>query len=450
MIDTTKTITSTNKAWCRVLVGILLFASVLEFSVRGPLRLLHDGTGWNDFLSPYIQAKAWVHGRNPYTGASLVKWWPPDNPRPPYVDTGAAEGTLERDRGMPSPYPITSLVMVAPFTVAPWSIALALWSSVSVAAIVMAAFALLAVCGCNWRELRSQLFLAATFALAPLHTGIATANPALLAVSLVIFTLWAAQRESNRAAGLLLALAICLKPTVAGGLLLYYLLRRRWSLVVTACSVSTAIAMIGFLRLTLAEVHWLASYQENSRRMFAIGSVDDFTRASGLRFNLINSQVFFGGIGASPAIANLLAHLLGVVLLAWWLWFCSRRRTSGLLEVSAISTLSLIVVYHRSYDAVLLMLPLAWCLLVTRKISRSFVTLAAVALFLVPGPILLTNLVRSGRVPLAVADSWFWNAIILPHEAWDLILITLLLLYFMREEYLEKQTPQPPLPNGMA
>ena len=424
-----------KKKWRSLLVGVLLLASVLEFSVRGPFRLLHGGMGWNDFLSPYIQAKAWARGEDPYTGQSLVKWWPADNPRPPYVDSGAIAGTLEKDRGMPSPYPITSLVIVSPFTALPWPVALSLWSVISVAAVIVSAFALLAVCGCQLSDWRSQTFLAATFALAPLHTGLATANPAMLAISLVVGALWAIHMRRDKTAGVLLAVAICLKPTVAGGLLLYFLLRRRWRVVVTTCVVTAATAVVGLLRLAMAGVRWIPSYLENSRRMFALGSVDDFTRASGLRFNLINSQLFFGGIFNDPATADLLARLLGIVLLGCWIWLCFRRRAaSTLLEVSAISTLSLIVVYHRFYDAELLILPLAWCLLLTKKPSWKLVTLAAIVPFFVPGPILLTNLARSGRVPPTFTNGWWWNAIVLPHQAWDLILITLLLLYFMFRE----------------
>ena len=74
-----------------VVVALLLLVSATEFAVRGPLRLLH-GMGWNDFLSPYIQSKAWVHGADPYSAQSLINFWPPDNQRPPFVDREAASG----------------------------------------------------------------------------------------------------------------------------------------------------------------------------------------------------------------------------------------------------------------------------------------------------------------------------------------------------------------------
>jgi len=422
---------------------MLLLASFAEFSIRGPLRLLYGGTGWNDFLSPYIQAKAWMHGDDPYSAQSLVKWWPSDNPRPPFVDAEAATGKLETKRGMPSPYPLTSLVLISLFAALPWQFAVLVWSALSVAAVIVAAIALLVICGCRLSEMRSQIFLVVVLAFAPLHTGLATANPVVLTVSLIAGVLWANHTGREKIAGVLLAMAICLKPTIAGGLLLYYLLRRRWSVVVTTCATAAAIVLVGISRLAVAGVRWIPSYLENSRRMFATGSVDDFTQAAKLRFNMINSQIFFGGFFSNAPTANLLSRLLGVLLLGCWIWLCFRRRTSlGLLEISAVSVLSLIAVYHRFYDAILLILPLAWSLLLTKKRSALFATLAITMPFLFPGPILLSNLADSGRIPLTVTSSWWWNAIVLPHEAWDLILMTFLLLYFMWRESAENQ-PSP-------
>ena len=425
----------TGGKWRRILVAVLLLGSIAEFCARGPFRLLNGGIGWNDFLSPYIQAKAWAHGADPYTAESLVAWWPPDNPRPLFVKTDAGTGDLEKKRGVPSPYPVTSLVLLAPFTFLPWRIAVSLWCAVSVAAVITAVFAVLAICGCRPSEVRSQLFLAAVFALAPLHTGMATGNPAILVVGLIACTLWASYAGMEKTAGVLLALAICLKPTVAGGLLLYYLLRRHWSVVVTTCATAATIGVVGLSRLALAGVRWIPSYLQNSRRMFAAGSIDDFSRAAELRFHLINSQVFVGGLFSDASTANLIARLLGAMLLGCWIWIRWRRRTSsGLLEVSAILILSLIAVYHRFYDATLLIFPLAWSLLLARQRSVPLVTLVAIAPFFVPGPVLLANLADTGRIPLRITNGWWWNAIVLPHEAWDLILIAILLLYWMWHE----------------
>jgi len=417
----------------RILVAILLFASVAEFVIRGPVRLVR-GAGWNDFLSPYIQAKAWAHGKNPYSAQSVVSFWPPDNSRPPWVDTEAANGTLEMKRGIPTPYPITSLVLLSPFTLLPWSIALPLWGVICVAAAVITPFVLLSVTGCDLGEQRALLFLAAALALAPLHTGLGTGNPAILAVSLTVSTVGAVCSGRWKTAAILLVIAVCLKPTVAAGLLLYYLVRRQWRIGGFACALSAIIGVLGVCRLALVGVPWLSSYVENTRKIFAPGSLADFARTDAIRFNMINAQVLFYSLFRNASLANRLSLLLGVCLLGCWLWFCYRRRApSEVLEISTISVLCLLVVYHRFYDAALLIWPLAWSLLVVRKRSTAIVTLLAIVPFLVPGATLLSE--RASQIPPAIANGWCWNAIVIPHEIWDLIFLAGLLLYFMSGEF---------------
>jgi hypothetical protein len=422
--------------WRSILIGMLLLASVAEFCVRGPLRLVR-GMGWNDFLSPYIQAKAWVHGQDPYSPQSLIAFWPSDNQRPPWIATEAAKGTLEV-WGVPTPYPLSSFVELSPFTALPWSLALWLWTSISIAAVVVASLALLSMCGCNWFDLRSQLFLTAVFALAPLHTGLATGNPAVLSVGLMIGSVWGMRTSREKLAGVLLAIAVCLKPTIAAGLLLYYLVRRQWKIAGIACAVAMIVGLAGIARLALAGVPWLPSYLENTRRIFAPGSLADFTQAGRVRFNLINAQVFFGGFFRSATVANFLSRFLATALLAYWIWLCYRRRgRSELLEISAVCVLSLIAVYHRFYDAALLIWPLAWSLLVVRRRSTAIVTLVAVAPFFVPGPVLLAGLADSGRISSSITNGWWWNTIVLSHESWDLMVLAFLLLYFMGREFRE-------------
>lgn len=438
----------TSKTWCSILIALMLLASVAEFSVRGPLRLVR-GMGWNDFLSPYIQAKAWAHGQDPYSGRSLVSYWPSDDERPPWVETEAANGTLEMKRGIPTPYPLSSLVVLSPFTLIPWSVAEWLWIVISVAAVVVCPFALLSICGHTLFNPRAQLFVAAAFALAPLHTGLATANPAMLSVGLTAGTVWAKRSGRAKTAAILLAIAVCLKPTVAGGLLLYYLIRRQWKVVGIVCGIAAVVGVLGVSRLALAGVPWLPSYLENTRRIFAPGSLADFTRTDAIRFNMINAQVFFYSVLRNTSAANLVSRFLGSTLLGAWLWLCYRRQTrSELLEMSAIFIVSLIAVYHRFYDASLLIWPLAWCLLVVRKRSAALLTLATIVPFFVPGPVILAQLARSGWIAPNITNSGWWGAILLSHEVWDLILLAVLLLYFLADRGLSEESP--PVRQGSA
>lgn len=440
----------TSMRWRSVLVAVLLLASGAEFCARGPVRAVRE-MAWNDFLPLYIQSRAWAYGKDPYSAQSFISQWPSGNRRPAWVDSDTANGVLELKRGMPPPYPPSSLVVLSPFSMLPWAVAEPLWIVISIAAVVLSPFAFLSICGCSLAELRAQLFLAAAFALAPLHTGLATAHLTMLTISLTVFTVWAARFGRGKTAGVLLATAVCLKPTVAGGLLLFYLVRRRWKVAGIACAAAAMIGVLGASRLTIAGVPWLASYFENIRRIFASGSLTDFAQKDAIRFNLINAQVFFYSLLGNVSVADRLAQLLGTAFLGSWLWLCWRRRAaSELLEISAIAVISLIPAYHRFYDAGLLIWPLAWSLLLAGKRSTVAITLAAIVPFLVPGPVLLTELVRTGWIPAAVANGWWWNAIVLSHEAWDLILLAVLLLYFMARGSSERGSSERSLPDSQA
>jgi hypothetical protein len=418
--------------WPRIVIALLLIVSATEFALRGPVRLLMHGTTWNDFLSPYIQAKAWAHGSDPYSPRSLISFWPADNERPFWVDAEASNGLLEKKRGMPSPYPMPSLVIIAALTPLPWVAALIFWTVLSTVAVLLAALALLSICGCSLADRRSQLFVAVMLALAPLHTGLGNANPVVLAVSLAALSHWAVSTKRETIAGFLLAIAICLKPTVGGGLLIYYVVRRKWRIAGMTCLIAVFISGIGAIRMASAGVHWWASYAENTRKMFATGSVDDFTRSARLRFDMINVQIVLGSFLTSPVLVNTISRLLAVFLFVVWLLRCMRRQSkTGLLEISTVLVLSLVAVYHRFYDAVLLIWPVAWSILLVKKNWVTGLTMVAIAPFFVPGQAMLAELTGSGQISSAVAGSWWWNGVVLPHQAWFLLLLSALLLRFM-------------------
>src|SRR5947209_7338118 len=114
-----------------VLCLVFLLLACTEFLFRGPIRAIRVATAFNDFLSPYIQAKAWIHGVNPYSPETLLRMWPTNLHQPGFLAKEVADGSLLAKRGMPTAYPVTSLVLIAPFTVLPWMVANALWLAIN-------------------------------------------------------------------------------------------------------------------------------------------------------------------------------------------------------------------------------------------------------------------------------------------------------------------------------
>src|SRR5262249_28050801 len=106
-----------------VSIFLLIFA-VFAFAVRGPLRFA-GARDFNDFISPYIQSRAFLMGLDPYSPEVLVRLWPAHHFN--FLDKDLAEGSLVINHGIPTAYPITCLLFLVPFALLPWPVAHALW-----------------------------------------------------------------------------------------------------------------------------------------------------------------------------------------------------------------------------------------------------------------------------------------------------------------------------------
>jgi glycosyl transferase family 87 len=410
------------------LLFLILLAGV-DFLVRGPLRGIKN-TEWNDFVSLYIQSRLWVSGQDPYSMPDFVVEWPAGLARPRFVSQEAADGTLIAKRGVPSPYPLTSFVVLAPLSLLPWPVARAVWILLNVLAFGLTLGMLASLAAAKWTESRTQIFFALGLALAPFHTGFATLNPTVLIVGLSVAAVWEATRGRQMAAGILLGIAVCVKPQLGLCFVLYYLVRRRWNVVAIAGGWIAAVALIAIVRLAASGVPWLSTYLENSMKVFAPGAVNDFTTSNPVWYNMINLQVLFWQVARNASLANWLAVLVGLFLLGIWFLLTTRHSSCQLLQVSALVVLSLLPVYHRFYDAALLIWPLSWSLLIAKvqdkRVAR--LILACVIPFLLPGAALLNQLAEKGRVPSNIVNNWCWNGLIVSHQVWIVLILCVVLL----------------------
>ena len=77
-------------------------------------------------------------------------------------------------------------------------------------------------------------------------------------------------------------------------------------------------------------------------------------------------------------------------------------------ELSAITVISLLPVYHRFYDATLLVLPLCWAFVsLRRERVAAVVSLGLMLPFLIPGGALLDTMQIAGRIPRALTNRCF-------------------------------------------
>ena len=405
----------------KMLLLFLLLGVSIEFVVRGPYRFLVPRSRLNDITYIYVPARAMIQGMDPYDPESFVRVCQCDIP--------AADGRAH------SAYPWTIYVLMAPLAALPWSLALYVWAGIQLILVLLMLWALISVG--ELTGVWAGAFIVFALALAPLHTGLASGNVSIAAIALCAIAVWAPASRHDYAAGALLGAAFCLKPQIGICFLAYYVLRRRWRVILGGAGVAAGIGFAGFLWLSHSYgMTWLHLFLRNAQGFAANNKFNDFTFNQPMRFTLINLQVLFYSIGENAALANWFALILGAIMLAIWTWSIWRNPSHPiLLELSAISVVSLLPVYHRSYDAALLIFPLCWSLSRMQRASPRTGT-AAVALLLmlpfgVPGGALLQGLAARNYIPAGWVGSWWWQAIAMPHEIWLLLFLACWLLYLL-------------------
>jgi len=352
---------------------------------------------------------------------------------PSFVLRESVDNTLVEHRGIPSPYPPTTFAVLAPVCLLPWKFALWVWISISLTALATMLIAVAKMSGIRFSATSGLFFLALYLGLAPIHTGLATANPTIVVAALSVLSLWLAEQHWDRLAGLLIAGSICLKPPIGLCFLFFYLVSRRWQVVATASGASMAITSVAIGRMWFAGLPWFASYHLLTQRMFAPGAINDFTSANAVWFQLVNLQGAIDMILGNPVAATIVGLCAGTLLLILWtsLKLSEGNRGNELLAVSALAVLSILPVYHRFYDTILLVLPLAWALSPRNEASFRIRCLTVILIipFLIPGAAFLNQI--SSPVPHWAVDSQWWKALVIAHEAWFLLLLSILLLYTM-------------------
>jgi hypothetical protein len=285
------------------------------------------------------------------------------------------------------------------------------------------------------------LMVAAILALAPFHTAIVTGNVTLVAVELSVVAIWMARSNHNIATAFLLAMATGLKPQIGLCFVFYYLLRRRWRVAGIALALVMGVLALGLLRLELGHTPWFSNYLSDNRILLETGVLGNFTSINPTRFGLINLQVALYPIFHDVRLTNGVAMAIGGTFLIVWLIMMGRSDPRGdceLRDLSAIAVISLLPVYHRFYDATLLILPLCWAFLSFRR-ARVFAlgSLLLMFPFLVPGGTMFETMQLSGRIPFTLSQHWWWQTVVMPHQVWILLCLGILLLWEMDRDQLK-------------
>lgn len=261
----------------------------------------------------------------------------------------------------------TTFLFIAPFALLPWTTAQALWIILLVGLFFTAAF--LAWRAANASSPQIALLLTCLL-LINCEVAFATGNTAGIVVSLSVIAVWCLVRRRFPALGVLcFAVALAIKPHDAGLLWLFFLLvggvhRRR---ALQALAVTGALMLAAMAWLTYVAPHWLTEMRSNLAAISLQGGLNQPGLASltgRTAAMVIDLQAVTSAIWSDPHLYNLASYLVCGILICLWAFTTIRSPYSvanAWLAVAAAVPLTLLITYHRPYDAKLLLLTIPAC-----------------------------------------------------------------------------------------
>jgi hypothetical protein len=267
-------------------------------------------------------------------------------------------------------YPPTASLLIAPIAMLPWGPAHVLWVALTAGVFILAAL-LMWNLGASYASRVSLLLMC--ILLASCEIIFATGNAAGIAVSLCVVAVWCFLRERFVWAGILcLAVSLAIKPHDAGLIWLYFLLagapyRKR---ALQTLLVVVLLVVPACLWVSSIAPHWMGELHSNLLAAEALGGNSNPGPANPVFIScpemIIDLQSTISAFRDDPRIYNPISYLVCGALLVIWSIHTLRVRFSpqrAWLALAAIVPLTLLVTYHRPYDAKLLLLTVPACAL---------------------------------------------------------------------------------------
>lgn len=341
-----------------VILGSIFFIAI------GVLMEVCDPLGMTDFQELYYGARTAAHHGDPYRPADVAAVYRAETGSLP-VDSGTSH-TKRLIIFVCSNLP-TTLWLVAPLAALPWKIAVFLWTSLIAAGFILA-------CYLVWSfgaETAPRLYGGLIFLLL-VNSGLllGTGNTAGLVISLAIIAVSCFLRGRFVFVGVLcLAVALAMKPHDTGFIWLYFLLaggvQRKRAL--QSVALTAVIAIAAAIWLSHAAPHWLPDYQSNVHAVMSAGGRDNpgpTTQGGRGVGQIISLQAILSLVWDNGGFYNLAAWLLCGPLIVLW---CLRTLRAGYspktawMALAAITPLTMVPFYHRTYDARLLLVAVPAC-----------------------------------------------------------------------------------------
>lgn len=293
----------------------------------------------------------------------------------------------------------TTFIFLLPFALLPYGAAHALWMILLAALFTLAAF-LAWNLGAGYAP-RVSLFLVCIL-VANAEIIFSSGNTAGIVVSLCVVAAWCLLKNRFVPAGILcLGIGLAIKPHDVGLVWLYFLLagemlRKR---ALQSLLIPVFFGLAAFLWVSHVAPHWIEDWRSNLSAISAPGGINQpgpHSLTSRSPDMIVDLQAAVSVFKDDPRLYNPVSYLVCGALLLLWAVRSFRARFShqgALLALAAVIPLTILVTYHRAYDAKLLLLTIPACAMLWSAGGR----IARIALLVTTAAILLT-----ADIPLAI------------------------------------------------
>lgn len=344
--------------WHRLIV--LLSCLTVSLGWGNNISAHQGGTPSFDFGELYFGARTAILHQDPYQPKAVDTVFRHEGGVYPQVNPAAkiiAPIVIQINVYLP-----TALFLVLPLAHLPYPAAHAFWLALTAILLGIAGYLMWSLADPDGPAWLGWLI---AIILADCETMLMAGNASGLVVSLCVIAAWCFLKNRWGAVGVaLLAIALVIKPHDAGFVWLFFLLaggllRKR---ALQTLALTAAIGLVTVLWMAPVAPHWVHELHQNSIMVSQTGGTSDPSlagRTSGGVCSIIDLQSVLSMLIGGPETYNLLAFLILAPLFAICLWITLRKRTllrEKWIGLAAIAPLTLLPVYHRAYDAKLLLL----------------------------------------------------------------------------------------------
>jgi hypothetical protein len=349
----------------RIALALILLCSGI--SILWGFALWHTSSGGVGFRAVYYGTRCLLQHRNPYRQSELEAVY--------RAEGGERPTESLQDRQVVTLYVNlpTTFLLIAPLAMLPWWAAQFLWMTLVAGAFILGGF-LMWNLGASYAS-RVSLFLVCLL-LVNCEIIFGVGNTAGIVVGLCVVAVWCFLKERFVPAGILcMAVSLAIKPHDAGLVWLFFLLaggvyRKR---ALQALLVTVVLGLAAFLWVSHVAPPWMHDWQSNLTAISARGGLNDPGPATvrGLTAGMvIDLQAAVSIFRDDPRFYNPVSYLVCGALLLVWSARTFRSRGSQArdwLALAAIVPLTMLITYHRPYDAKLLLLTVPACAMLWAK-----------------------------------------------------------------------------------